>query len=74
MAVLEHEALPGKPVEQLAVVRDEHADAAVCFERVAHDRPGLCVEVVGGLVEDEHVGELPQGVEGDRQALSLAPR
>ena len=55
MAVLEHEALPGKPGEQLAVVRDEHADAAVCFERVAHDRHG-CGRYILATPEESATG------------------
>ena len=45
-------------VEQIAIVRDEHQRAGKLKQRFLKNFECGNVEVVGGLVEDEHVGRL----------------
>src|SRR5690606_16944744 len=68
------EALPredvgGDVVEEGAVVRDDHGAAGELQQRVLQARERLDVEVVGGLVEQEHVAAL---LEGERQVEPVA--
>ena len=64
LAVTEQRDLAvGDPLEQVAVVGDDEQRAGPAVEHVLERGQGLDVEVVGGLVEDEHVGlghEQPQ--------------
>src|SRR5690606_6476298 len=68
------EALPredvgGDVVEEGAVVRDDHGAAGELQQRVLQARERLDVEVVGGLVEQEHIAAL---LEGERQVEPVA--
>ena len=46
----------GDPLEEVAVVGDHDERAGPAVEEVLEDVEGLDVEVVGGLVEQQHVG------------------
>ncbi len=62
-------------VEQLPVVADQQQAAVVVGEYVVESAPGVRVEVVGGLVEQEHVGPLQQlGGEPEGDDLTAAER
>lgn len=62
-------------VEQRAVVADQKQTAVEVRQDVVQLVPGLQVEVVGGLVEQEHVGALEQlGGEAERDDLAAAER
>jgi hypothetical protein len=43
-------------VEQVEVVADDDQGAPVASQEVEHPELGIGVEVVGGLVEQQHVG------------------
>ncbi len=62
---------PVRPVEQLAVVADQQQTAVEVVQRVVEPVPGVAVEVVGGLVEQQHVGA-PQQLGGQAQRDDLA--
>jgi hypothetical protein len=56
----------GHPLEEVAVVRDHDERARPAVEEVLEDVEGLDVEVVGRLVEEQHVGlgqQQPQQLE-----------
>jgi hypothetical protein len=63
----------GDVVEEVPVVRDRHHGARERLEVVLQPRHALGVEVVGGLVEQEHVGLLEQHL-AQRDAAALAAR
>src|SRR6266478_6469689 len=60
-------------VEEVAVVGDRHHRARVFLEVALEPRHRLGVEVVGGLVEEEHVGLAEEDL-AERDAPALAPR
>ena len=56
----------GDPLEEVAVVGDDDEGAGPAVEEVLEDVEGVDVEVVGGLVEQQHVGlghQQPQQLE-----------
>jgi hypothetical protein len=59
----------GDPVEEPAVVGDDHGAAGELQQRVLERLQGLDVEVVGGLVEQQHVAAL---LERERQVEPVA--
>ena len=64
------------PVEQHAVVADHQQGAAEVVERVVQAEPGVDVEVVGRLVEQQHVGtpeQLGGQTDGDHLAAGERP-
>ena len=71
LAPVELEDAGGDPVEDVAVVGDEHQPAAEAGQAVLQPGDGVDVEVVGGLVEHEQVDLLQQGP-GQRHPLGLA--
>ncbi len=60
--------LVGHPLEQVPVVADDEQRAGERVEQVLHRGEHVGVEVVGGLVEDEHVRLVQQ----DEQQLRAA--
>ncbi len=68
---LEHAG--GDPVQQVAVVGDEHEATGVGGQPVLQPRHPAQVEVVGGLVQDEQVARVGQDP-GQRHPLGLAAR
>src|SRR5690606_7401506 len=56
LAAIELEDPSGDVVEEVAVVGDRDDGAGVVVEMALEPRHALGVEVVGGLVEQEHVG------------------
>jgi hypothetical protein len=68
---LEGEDVGGDAVEEPAVVADHEGVAGELQQRVFERAQGLDVEVVGRLVEQQHVAALQQGL-GQVQAAALA--
>ena len=58
-------------IEHVAVVGDEHQRAAIFQQAFFQDLEGWDVEIVGGLVEQEHVGRL-QHQPGNQDAGTFA--
>src|SRR5205085_9140529 len=74
MAVaLEGEDVGGEAVEEEAVVADDHRAAGKILDRFFQRAQGLDVEVVGRLVEQQHVAAAFQHL-GDVDAVALAAR
>ena len=69
----EGENVGGQPVEEEAVVADDHRAAREILERFLECAQGLDVEVVGRLVEQQDVAALLQHL-GDMDAVALAAR
>ena len=72
-ATVELEHLGGDLVEHVAVVGDQHQAAAEGGEPLLEELDGVEVEVVGRLVEDQHL-VLADQQPGQRNALGLAAR
>ena len=70
-AVVEPQRVPGERLQQRAVVGHHHPDAPEAPEGRDEPAPAFRVEVVGGLVEEQHVGLACQR-RGDLPALALA--
>ncbi len=70
-AAVEAENGVGDAIEQIAVVRDEDQGAGEFEQRFLQNLKRGDIEVVGGLVEDEHVGGLKHEA-GDEDAGALA--
>src|SRR5688572_25078752 len=68
---LEGEDVGGDAVEEPAVMGDHHDAARELEQRVLERAQRLDVQVVGGLVEQQHVAALQQGL-GQVQAAALA--
>ena len=66
-----YESLRDDVVEEGAVVRDEQDGAGVVLQRGLEELERLDVEVVGRLVEHQHVGG-PGEEAGEEQAVALA--
>ncbi len=71
MAAIEFEDPAGHVVEEVAVVRDADDGTRVLLEVFLEPGDGLGVEMVGRLVEQEHVG-LRQQQAAERDAAALA--
>src|SRR5271169_2191504 len=57
MAVaFEGQHVGGDAVEEPAVVADDHGAAGEIFQRLFERAQGIDIEIVGGLVEQQHVG------------------
>ena len=67
---LERRAAGRERVEQFTVVAHEDADSGKRREQLGELRARLEIEAVGGLVDGQHVGALPQRA-GDLQLLAL---
>src|SRR5262249_2098181 len=70
---LEGEHVGGDAIEEPAVVADDDRAAGEILERLFERTQGVDVEIVGGLVEQDHVGA---GLEhlGEMHAVALAAR
>src|SRR6266568_7267102 len=70
---LERQHVGGDAVEEPAVVADDDRAAGEILERLLERAQGIDVEIVGRLVEQDHVGA---GLEhlGEMHAVALAPR
>ena len=68
---LEGEDMGADAVEEPAVVADDHSAAGEVLEALLQGTHGVDVDVVGGLVEEQHVG-LTLERQGQVQAVALA--
>src|SRR5215216_6579650 len=67
----EREDVGGEAVEEEAVVADDHRAAGEILERLLERAQSLDVEVVGRLVEQQHVAALLEHL-GEMDAVALA--
>ena len=68
---LDEEAPAAEGVEKLAVVADQETDTAIGVQRFLQQPARVTVQVVGGLIDRQKTGFLPDG-HGDLDALALA--
>ena len=68
---LEGEDMRADAVEEPAVVTDDHGAAGEVLQTLLQGTHGVDVDVVGGLVEQQHIGFALEG-EGQVQAVALA--
>jgi hypothetical protein len=70
-AAIEFDDARGHPVQEAAVVGDEHHAAAILQQQVFQPLDGIEVQVVGRLVQQQHVGPAHQRLR-QRDALAVA--
>ena len=73
VAVEQRPLLVGHALHQKAVVRHQNQRAGPAVQQVLDNRQHVGIQVVAGLVQDEHVG-LVQDRQQQRQATALAAR
>ena len=73
VAVKQRPLLVGHALHQEAVVRHQNQRARPAVEQVLDNRQHVGIQVVAGLVQDEHVG-LVQDCQQQRQATALTAR
>ena len=71
MAAVQLKDAGGHHVEEGAVVGDQQQRAAEGHQQLAQPADGVQVQVVGGLIEQQHLGLGHQGL-GQRDALAVA--
>ena len=71
MAAVELEDPAGDVVEEVAIVRHRDDGARIALEEALEPRDRFGVEMVGGLVEQQHVG-LREQQPAQRHAAALA--
>ena len=73
MATVEFQNPLGGVIQEITVVGNGHHGAGEAVQKLLQPLDGLCVQVVGGLVEQQHVG-LGQQQPAQRDAALLAAR
>ena len=71
MAAIQFQDPAGDVVEEVAIVRDRDDGARIAFEETFQPRHRLGVQMVGGLIEQQHVG-LRQQQAAQRDATAFA--